>query len=134
MVEEQVFSAVVLVDTVNFGLSFQGAGEAKGVHAIFAIAHLVLADEFSLFENCPVIGSQNASGAHTRLRDVDVEGVEGDVEAHICHHRACSKLHAKFWVRGAAIDKFTGGYVLWANCSCGAKGNANANSQNKDGC
>ncbi len=128
MVEEQVFSAVVLIDTVNLRLTFQGPCEAKGVHPIFALAHLVLVDQFSLFENCPVIGSQDASRAHTRLRNVDVKGVEGEVDAHICHHRAGSKLHAKFWVRGAAIDKFARCYVFWANCSCGAKGDANPNS------
>ncbi len=128
MVEEQVFSAVVLVDTVNFRLAFQRAGEAEGVHAVFALAHLVLVDEFPLFENCPVVGSQDASGAHTRLRNVDVERVEGDVEAHICHHGAGSKLHAKFGVGSAAIDKFARCYVFWANCSRGAKGNADPNS------
>jgi hypothetical protein len=134
LVEEQVFSAVVLVNTVNVRLTFQGAGEAKGVHAIFTLAHLLLVDQFSLFENCPVIGSQDASGTHTRLGDVDVEGVKGDEEAHICHHCAGSKLYAKFGVRGAAIDKFPGCYVLWANCSCGTEGNADPNSQNKNGC
>lgn len=134
MVEKQVFSAVILVNAVDFGLTFEGAGKAKGVHAIFAFTHLVLVDEFSLFENCPVIGSQDASRAHTGLRNVDVERVEGDVEAHICHHRASPKLHAKFRIWGAAIDKFAGCHVLWANGSSGAKSYANPNSENKDGC
>ena len=48
LVDKQIFGAVVLVDTIDVRFTFQGTGEAKCIHAIFAIAHLVLADEFSL--------------------------------------------------------------------------------------
>ena len=48
LVDKQIFGAVVLVDTVDVWFTFQSTGKAKCIHAIFAIAHLVLADEFSL--------------------------------------------------------------------------------------
>ena len=134
LIEKQVFRAVVLVNAIDFWLPFQWTSKAKGVHAIFAIAHLLLIHQLSLFENCPVVGSQHAPRSHAGLGNVHVKRVERDVEAHVRYHRARSKLHAKFRVRGAAIDKFPRCHVLRANRSVGTKSDADPDSQNKDGC
>ena len=134
LVEKQVFRVVVLVNAVDFGLSFQRTRKAKRVHAIFALAHLLLVHQFSLFENCPVVCSQHAPRPHAGLGNIYAERVERDVEAHIRYHRARSKLHAKFRIRGAAVDKFPRCHVLRANRSVGTKSNADPDSQNKHGC
>jgi len=48
LVDKQIFGTIILIDTIDIRLTFQGTGEAKCIHPIFALAHLVLADEFSL--------------------------------------------------------------------------------------
>ncbi len=47
--EKQISRRVILVNATNLWGIFQCAGESKGVHAIFAVADLIVSDQFALF-------------------------------------------------------------------------------------
>lgn len=41
LIQEEILSRVVLINTVNLGRSLQRIRKPKGIHTVFAVAHLI---------------------------------------------------------------------------------------------